>query len=397
MVVRYFCRCLTCGHAHTLRIAMGHAITQQHTFPCGGCEQDMTIDVLQHRETANCDITCAVNCEVGTEEGLIVNLHPDFPIPQDQLHVDRAFPWLEHVRAVGERQSELGLNMPPFRSLEDFRLQMQSIQTHEQRWAVVRKAWSLTRSGKDTLAAEEIAKYRFGPGASGKGLEDLLFDFCGHLLQSKASLYEGAFETLKATFRINGPGVSSLAHHYREHWQRDHLDRYFDIFSQYFRDFGEFSQTLLMCQYDIPLKAEEHASSQSFSRTKMFYGNGFEVFMSNIEVLACVNNVLSGRSFDEFAMMNLTKYSTINKAGRAQTFMATKPFADFASGINSSLRNGSHHGAIRLDANQRNVLFRSGGTGAENKMKYVEYLRLCSDLMLRLCALLMFELALAQN
>jgi hypothetical protein len=152
-----------------------------------------------------------------------------------------------------------------------------------------------------------------------------------------------------------------------------------------------------MCQYDIPLKAEEHASSQSFSRTKMFYGNGFEVFMSNIEVLACVNNVLSGRSFDEFAMMNLAKYSTINKAGRAQTFMATKPFGDFASGINSSLRNGSHHGAIRLDANQRNVLFRSGGTGAENKMKYVEYLRLCGDLMLRLGALLMFELALAQN
>jgi hypothetical protein len=34
------------------------------------------------------------NCQAGTEEGEIVNLHPHFTIPEDQLHKDRVFPWL---------------------------------------------------------------------------------------------------------------------------------------------------------------------------------------------------------------------------------------------------------------------------------------------------------------
>jgi hypothetical protein len=397
MVVRYYCRCLTCGHPHTLRIAMGHGPTQQHTFQCGGCSQDMTIDVIQRPESTSCDITCSMNCEAGTEEGLIVNLHPDFPIPEDQLHVDRVFPWLAHVARVGKRQEELGHASPAFSSLEDLKAQYSQIQTYPVRWAIVRKAWSLARSGQSALAAQELAKYQLRQANSNPRLEDVLFDFCAGLLQSKAPLFVDARALLELVFAQSPNEVQQLAKWYREHWGQDHLERYFDIFSEYFKDFGEFSQSLLLCQYGLPIGEDEVASSQTFSRTKMFYGNAFEALMSNVEILACINNIQSGRPFDQFASMNLKKYVTINKARRAEPFAATPALAALATGINSTVRNPSHHGAIRLDQSSGMITYRSGGTGATQRMRYIEYLTLCSEMLLQLAALLMLELTLAQQ
>lgn len=397
MVVRYYCCCLTCGHAHTLRIAMGHGPTQHHTFQCGGCAQDMTIDVIQRPEITSCDITCSVNCEAGTQEGLIVNLHPDFPIPADQLHMDRAFPWLAHVAQVGKRQEELGREGPAFNSIEDLKAQYSQIQTYPVRWAIVRKAWSLSRSGHKSLAAQELEKYRFREANPNPRLEEVLFDFSAGLLQAKAPLFVDARALLASVFTQFPNEAEQLARWYREQWGHDHLERYFDIFSEYFKDFGEYSQSLMLCQYGLPIGKDEVASSQTFSRTKMFYGNAFEALMSNVEVLACINNVLNGRSFDQFASMVSKKYVTINKARRAEPFAATPALAALAMGINSAVRNASHHGAIKLDQGNGMITYRSGGTGGMQKMRYIEYLALCSEMLLQLAALLMIELTLAEQ
>jgi hypothetical protein len=119
--------------------------------------------------------------------------------------------------------------------------------------------------------------------------------------------------------------------------------------------------------------------------------------MSNVEVPACINNVLSGRPFDRFATMDLKKYVTINKARRAEPLLATAPLSALATGINSAVRNASHHGAIKLDQVSGAITYRSGGTGATQKMRYIEYLALCSEMLLQLAALLMIELTLAEQ
>ena len=92
--------------------------------------------------------------------------------------------------------------------------------------------------------------------------------------------------------------------------------------------------------------------------------------------------------------MDLKKYLTINKARRAEPFADTPGFAAFATGLNSSLRNASHHGAIKLAPGHRQVAIRSGGIGAEQKISYVEYLAQSGDILLRLVTLLMLEIAL---
>ena len=92
--------------------------------------------------------------------------------------------------------------------------------------------------------------------------------------------------------------------------------------------------------------------------------------------------------------MDLKKYLTINKARRGEPFSDNKALATFSTDLNSPLRNASHHGAIKLDNNRKNIIFRSGGSGSEKRMRYTEYLFLCNDLVMKLSALLMLELAL---
>jgi hypothetical protein len=175
----------------------------------------------------------------------------------------------------------------------------------------------------------------------------------------------------------------------------DHEARYFDVFAEYFRGFSELSQTLLICQHDLPLPENAEASSNAFAQTKMLYGNLFEAITSNFTVLACLNNVGNGRKYDSFSAMELKKYLTLNKAQRANPFTDNVAYVNLAKFLNSTLRNGSHHGAMTIDRKSGKVTYRSGGTGASHQITYADYLYRCNQVFLRLCALLMLELGIA--
>src|SRR2546423_1528696 len=93
MVVRQRCKCATCEQAHTLRISVGHNPYQEHTFNCVGCNEEIVVGMKVDLQDRSFPMTYVSNCSPGIEDGQIVNLHPLFTIPQDQLHQDRAFPW----------------------------------------------------------------------------------------------------------------------------------------------------------------------------------------------------------------------------------------------------------------------------------------------------------------
>jgi hypothetical protein len=105
----------------------------------------------------------------------------------------------------------------------------------------------------------------------------------------------------------------------------------------------------------------------------MFYGNAFEALTSNVTVLACLNNIMNGRSYDTFDKMDLAKYLTIDKAKRGEPFKDTQPFFDFSRDLDSVLRNASHHGAMKIEQNNQIISYRSGGTGALRTIPYFRY------------------------
>lgn len=57
------------------------------------------------------------------------------------------------------------------------------------------------------------------------------------------------------------------------------------------------------------------AGSANFDTTKMFCGNAFEAFVSQVETYALLNNLIAGRRFDEFERLTIQHYSKLDKPG----------------------------------------------------------------------------------
>jgi len=338
------------------------------------------------------------NCELSKREGVLVNLHPEFTIPEDQLHLDSVFPWLHDTVTIAAAQEErlpAGRTQERPKTFHEYRKLILSIQTTLDGWARIKKGWSLVRSGKNELAAIKLQEYKDHSFKKEPTLENILFHFCFVFLNPHPfNLFESAIDLCGKISRKNISEFLRFVSYYKERLKNDHMNRYFEIFSNYFKDFSEYNQTLQYQKYNLPLPNGHIASSNAFKRTKMFYGDAFEILTSNFTVLACLNNILSHRPFDQFQKMDLKKYLTINKAKRANPFKDTVEFEALAKCIDSTLRNASHHSSMKIDRNDI-IAYQSGGTGALKNMSYSEYLEKCNEIMFSLAVLLMLELSIA--
>jgi len=143
--------------------------------------------------TASVQIKEIQNCVFDSEEGTIINLSPEFPIPKEDLHRDHVFPSLHHVQAVSEMQRKLGVEAPKFSSFYEARAWALKQKGLNELWPIVKKGWSLTSKGKLDLAAETLKQYREGQYKEPHELRYVLFDFCCRiLLPLKYHLFEDA-------------------------------------------------------------------------------------------------------------------------------------------------------------------------------------------------------------
>lgn len=346
--------------------------------------------------TASVQIREIQNCECSAEEGTIINLSPGFPIRTEDLHRDLVFPSFDHIKAFAKVQSELDINAPGFSSFDEARAWALKQKGINETWDIVKKGWSLTSKGKLSLAAQALSQYRKDPFNDPYELQYVLFDFCSRMLMPlKHHLFENAAEHCQKIAGTSFVEFQEFRSFYKSNMADDNLERYFDIFKEYFNCFSDFSQTLMHIQYRIEIPEDFVASSYAFPKTKLFYGNAFEALTSNVVVLACLNNIGCGRKFDQFESMDLKKYLTINKANRSNPFKDTPQFQDICSCINSTIRNASHHGGMKLINSGKVIQYRSGGDGMLRTMSYLSYLNQCNEIMLSCAALLALELTIA--
>ncbi len=396
MIVRHYIACETCGHAHTLRIQVGHLPRQEHIFHCANCGEDIEVAMNCFPETASVEIKEGENCVRGQEEGTIINLSPEFPIAAEDLHRDMAFPSMDHIGPIAAAQHRLGVRPESFSDLAAAREHAINAPNTPDVWSIVKKGWSLANRGLVDLATEQFKKYP-AAGFDGKHeLDHVVFDFVYRLLQpGKLGLFKNAGKLLSQVADNNRQEFTKFKAYYRAELKCENFDRYFEVFSEYFKNYADFSQTLIFHQHAIELDSEYQASSTSFKNTKLFYGNAFEALTSNIAVLACLNNIKNGREFDQFEKMDLKKHLNTNKANRDNPFKDVPEFSAMTSCLDSTLRNASHHGAMKLLPGGRFIEYRSGGTGAIHKIGYREYIDSCNSIMLSCCGLLALECVIA--
>jgi hypothetical protein len=388
MISRNYVLCLTCKGAITARIQIGAEKLQTLTFPCPVCGTEIRMRLVLG-EPPNIALEYIENCERGDTEGAIVNLGAGFAIDKDKVHQDKYFPSFDLMRtifsnpAISEvlrRQEKMEMPQKPIRLTEA--------------WRSLQRAWRLHRTGQSELSEQQLNEFfsemQMQPGNLENGIASLFAVF--HAPRDHIVL-PPYFDLLDTAFAMNPSELRRLASDFHA-LSGERFDAYFDLLSEYFRGYSDFSQTLVYVKLGEELTGEQVASSTDFDTTRMFYGNAFELLGSHLDFVAGLFNILEGRDYDKLSKLTLSEYRALSKASRTKCFQEHQILSSLVGEYDSTVRNASHHRWFRLSTDRTRITYRSGGTGAERSMSYAEYLARCNRLLLQLLALASMELML---
>lgn len=131
----------------------------------------------------------------------------------------------------------------------------------------------------------------------------------------------------------------------------------------------------------------------------MFYGNAFEAFGDNVELLTAVNNLIENRPFDQLRSITFEAYRATDKAGRTKAFAGNSALAAVAGEFDNQLRNASHHGGMTFDRASGMIEYRAGkgGQGEVETISYAAYLARSSRLFIQPMLVFRLEMLIANK
>jgi len=396
MIIRSSLSCETCGSPHVVRIGMGQEERQSHRFACRGCSEDIVVVLEVDYARLGWRTILEENaapCEE-REDSHIVNLDANFLIPEDQQGVDLAFPRLGQMNKMAKAApgglvdlknlSPKQLGTRPFRRPD-----------YAGEWKRLKKAWSLHRNGRDKLSRRQIeaASQALYPDDPLTDLPDWIWRLTMGLCQSA---YEQRLLDVIDVIRPAFPseGMALLSRHYDENMAAPRGGQYFELMKAYFASYSEFAQVQFLLTRGLAIPDDHKASSADFDSVRMFYGNTFEAFADLTDILAFLNNLLTGRRFDMFESLTPKKYYGLDKSSRFNPFALNPAFIRLCEEADNQLRNASHHGKLVFESGDQLIRYRTGkdGTGPEKVLTYTEYLQKCVRIFLQAMILLRAEL-----
>lgn len=395
MTLRKNIRCLICGHVHTLRIAIGYSKEQRHTVLCVECGEEMKISLsLESPQTSK--ISYLENIEECEEEGTIINLHPEFLVPEKFRHQDIISMNILAMQQEMDKIKEASKH-PPLTRQEKLLAEKEArgILVLDDEWKDLKKSWSQLSRGNtklaDKLALESKAKYCDIDDTS----KSWIFTFSLRVLAPKKEyLFHDAIDLIQTIEKKNPENFYDfLTHHVNQ--ERIHLKKYFNVFDDFFKSYGDFSQHFL-AQKKGHEREDVVVSSCNFRDTMYYYGNAFERLGANISTLACLSNLNKGRKHNEFASANFTldKYLLTDKALRTDCFSDINEFSSIVSCYNSAIRNGSHHATFELDSKTMTVNYRPKKKPDILSMKYADYIDNCVSIFISCATMVAIDLLL---
>lgn len=390
MISRIWIKCHACRNPITARIQVGHELEQLVCFPCPHCGTQVQLTLVLD-EPPRVKIRWGENAEAGDEEGTIINVGAGFTIAQDKINTDLYFPWFDAPRP-NPKDFEIpdGLHGP---IILDATEALGTFPYAEAKWRTLERALRFHRTGQQQNLDSQLDDFWGTPRNSEETLENALFNYFLRFLAPNGQVWlDPLGRTIQAAHAANPTEYAKLIGHYDSDLKAERFESYSEIISEYFHGYGEFSQTLIYARLQQPLSPDAVATSSNFEQTRMFYGNAFEVLGTHLDVPAALNNIISGRPFDQMSAMDMKKFRAINKANRTNCFSNNAELSWLVAEYDSTVRNVSHHRWFKLDDSRRQITYRSGGTGAVHRMSYAEYLLRCNRLAIQLMMLACLEL-----
>jgi len=389
MILRTLITCLTCKNPITARINIGHEVEQPVNFPCPDCGTEIRLNLLLDA-LPRVKIRWDENCEQGNTEGKVINIGAGFIVSKDMLHQDFIFPSFFAPRPTNEELEKIRNQ-----KFKDAAIAGGLLPYAEKHWKILKSALQFHNTNQLEKMEERLKSYWGDSNETDKSLEYALFTFLMRLMEPSTETWMSPLiAVLEEARSLNRSEYDKLVSHYNLDLKQNRFESYSEIISDYFRAYGEFNQTLIYVRRQIELPKNSIATSSDFDKTKMFYGSAFEVLGSNLDIIAALNNILCGRAFDKMEKMDLKKFRTIDKAGRTNCFIKNNNLSGLVNEYDSTIRNASHHRWFKLSNNRQEITYRSGGTGAIQKMSYAEYLVKCNKITMQLISLMCLELIL---
>jgi hypothetical protein len=336
------------------------------------------------------------SCELTDEDGVILNIGSGFVISRDRIHDEKYFPSLDmpkpneaELRAIEEARPRNATGP----MLVDLSVVLGGLPDAVGHWRSIRNAYRFSRTGQDERLKQTLSEF-FGEETPAESLsiDGALIAFFLRILSPQG---EPEHKRIVEEFKRASEGRPEefwrlRAEFLPKKWAR--MDEYVDVFDHFFREYEEFNQTFVYARRSIPLPENPYAASTNFENTKLYYGEAFEVLGSSIDILSAVNNILSGRPFDQLEHISLRQYRESNK-GRRDEIVGTNPeFTRLVKEYDNRLRNASHHRWFRLSHDRTEITYQEGGNGAIHTISYAEYLRRCCALTVQLIILASAEL-----
>lgn len=394
MIIRSYFACETCETPHVVRIGLGQEARSSHNFNCSHCDEEIVVDVIADPSNHIAYAEPVGNCvRIEDHEAIdaaIINLDANFLIPRDQKHTDTIFPRIfqmqQMIDVVEKRNSNTAQNNRNLGSIPSIGMQDQ--------WKLLKKSWSLKLNNKDKLSIKRMneCSSRLYPDDDLNSLSDWIFRFCAI---TGGEDYHLKFQNgMKEISELRGKPEFEKFLDYYQTKRMERERKYFDIFRTFFSNYSEFAQIWYHVSIGVPLEEGAEVGSINFESVKLFYGEAYEAFSSNVDVLACLNNLILGREFSVFANISLTDYLRLDKHSRFKAFELNEPFSNLCLEKDNKLRNASHHGSMVFNPDQQRISFRTGkgSQGELIEISYTDYLEKSVRIFLQIMKLLQIEL-----
>lgn len=394
MISRIYFQCLTCDGFITTRTQISHGLKQELHFTCPHCEANSKLVLLldnppqvkiSFNELEN--LIYIESGDIDEEKSLVVNLSTDFTVPDEVRNKELYSPFLYQMNEI--LKEAFGENYNP-EKIEG----VMGVSNIEEIWKDLYKAYKFNIRG-NLLQRDKIIQ--------GQELTELIFRFIGMFIGS---------ERLTRDMDILGDFSRSILQKNKSEFHRfanddllpnleEKINDYMEVFDTFFSNYQEFKQMNLQARLEVETFKNSKVSSTNFKRTKMIYGEVFEILGSNINTIAFLNNIENQRKYDEFQSEKLTyqRYLTIDKATKMKCFEGnTSIFNIFSLEYDSKLRNASHHKWLKYNESKQLITYPISGSSSEKiTLSYTEYLLKTNNIVMALMILLSFELGIAFN
>jgi hypothetical protein len=394
MISRIPLRCLACREAITFRVQVGHERLQRVSAVCPHCFTPIRLR-LSLENPPRVGVGFEENCEPSREEGTVLNVGSGFVISRSRMHEDQYFPVMdmsldEDVHRAIEALPQGGGGQVQV----DLTVLLGGLPYATEHWRALRTAYRFSRTGQAQRAREKLREL-FGEDdpENDIAVEGAIISFFVRFLEPNGkSDLRRALGALMRSRETNPIEFDRLVAEFRaDRWER--MDEYIDVLDHFFRAYDEFNQTLMYVRRGANLPDDPYAPSTDFENTKLYYGEAFEVLGSHIDILAAVNNIQSGRQFDQLSRISLRQYRTSDKGRRNEAIAGNADLSLLISEYDNRLRNASHHRWLRLSHDRSQITYCDGGNGTLRSLSYAEYLYRCCAITAQLMLLAATEAA----